>query len=570
MKNTILSLLLIAYFIGDICAQPWFKRVDSVTVKLDTSGNIIYPWAGGLNYCQFSEIDLNLDGIKDLFVFDRTGNKITTFLNNGTSGMVDYVFAPQYRGKFPQLSEWALLADYNCDGRADIFTYSKIGGGIDIYRNDSDPINGLVFTLTYLQVKSDYHPNVVNLYVSSVDIPAISDIDNDGDLDVVTFSIFGTFMEFHKNMSKELKGNCDTMAFQLASSCWGNFTENSFDNKVNLNQSCKVSNYSPDQVDPSQVMHTGACELCFDADGDGDKEIVLGGVGYNNLTLATNGGTPNSANMVSQNPAYPPSTPVNLAVFPCAFYLDADNDGLKDLIISPNAANASENFTSVLMYKNTGSSNAVDFTFQKNNFLQDQMIDVGEGAYPIFFDYDGDGLQDLLVANADYYSTLTLKSSITLFKNTGTLTKPSFQLITRDYANIQSYNLRSIVPAFGDIDGDNDLDMILGNNQGNLQYFANSPLGAVANFPTLTPNYKDNMGAVIDVGNFAAPQLIDVDRDGKLDLIIGNSAGKIFYYRNTGTKKCSYFYSCNIKFWRSKRSTQKHLFNYRIQHTLYV
>ena len=28
------------------------------------------PWTGGLNFTQFSNIDLNLDGIQDLFIFD--------------------------------------------------------------------------------------------------------------------------------------------------------------------------------------------------------------------------------------------------------------------------------------------------------------------------------------------------------------------------------------------------------------------------------------------------------------------------------------------------------------------
>ena len=42
-----------------------------------------------MNFCQFSKIDLNQDGIDDLFIFDKSGkngtvngNRITTFLFN--------------------------------------------------------------------------------------------------------------------------------------------------------------------------------------------------------------------------------------------------------------------------------------------------------------------------------------------------------------------------------------------------------------------------------------------------------------------------------------------------------
>ncbi|MBL7893127.1 MAG: VCBS repeat-containing protein [Bacteroidia bacterium] len=543
MKKSVV-LLFGMCLIMTIKAQPWFNRVDSVPVRIGST-DVLFPWAGGLNYCQFSQIDLNQDGIKDLFVFDRTGFKVSTFINKGTSNAVDYVFAPQYRDKFPAFEEWVLLADYNCDGKEDIFAYTN--GGMKVYRNDSDLGNGLKFTLITPLLLSHYHPNNYNLYVSSVDIPAISDIDGDGDLDIVTMSIMGTFMEYHQNKSKEIKGNCDTLAFELATTCWGNFAENSFDNKVNLNLSCKVKEYAPDQK-PPHLLHSGSCQVCLDIDGDGDKEIVIGGISATNLTLVVNGGTPTSAKMTSQDAAYPPSSPVNMTIFPCAFYLDVDNDGLNDMLVSPNAANASENFTSVLLYKNTGSTNSVTFTFQKNSFLQDEMIDVGEGAYPVFFDYNGDGLKDLLVGNYKYYTSSTLQSKMALFKNTGTITKPSFELVTRDYANLGPLNIINMIPAFGDLDGDGDLDMIIGDSFGKLYYFTNTPVAGVASFALTTSSVKDNAGTIIDVGGYAAPQLIDVDRDSKLDIIIGSSSGKLAYYRNTGTVNSPVFTKISVAF----------------------
>src|SRR3970040_1526472 len=63
-----------------IFAQPGFRRTDTVQV-VQNSVTLKNPWVGGHNSCQFSAIDLNFDNIKDLFVFDRVGNKITTYLN---------------------------------------------------------------------------------------------------------------------------------------------------------------------------------------------------------------------------------------------------------------------------------------------------------------------------------------------------------------------------------------------------------------------------------------------------------------------------------------------------------
>src|SRR5882762_7790342 len=101
-------------FAGEICAQPWFQRNDSVPVTI-SNYTLKLPWAGGLNFCQFYTIDLNQDGIKDLFVFDHCSNsisKISTFINKGTANIPDYVYAPVYREKFPELHDWVIPADY--------------------------------------------------------------------------------------------------------------------------------------------------------------------------------------------------------------------------------------------------------------------------------------------------------------------------------------------------------------------------------------------------------------------------------------------------------------------------
>jgi hypothetical protein len=77
-----------------------FSPDYSVSVKNIDGLEKKFPWVGGFNNAQFSEVDLNGDGLQDLFVFDRAGNKTYTFLNNGTAGTFDYIYAPQFEAVF--------------------------------------------------------------------------------------------------------------------------------------------------------------------------------------------------------------------------------------------------------------------------------------------------------------------------------------------------------------------------------------------------------------------------------------------------------------------------------------
>ncbi|MDQ3047637.1 MAG: T9SS type A sorting domain-containing protein, partial [Bacteroidota bacterium] len=498
--------------------------------------------------------DMNMDGKKDLFIFDKTGNKVRTFINNGTAGSVDYTYDPAYESKFPFMRGWALLADYNCDGKEDIYCYSSAGGGLDIYKNTSSS-SILQFTKVSTLQKSTYYPpsgSFTNLYISIVDIPAISDIDNDGDLDIVTFSIGGTRMEYHKNMSFETYGVCDSLKFQVGNHCWGYAAENALSNDYNLFDTCgsNVSSpelpvYSSDSREPQR--HSGSCQLCIDLNNDGDKDFIAGDISFKTLTMLTNGGTPTDGSFVAIDTAFPENnsstSAVDITIFPCAFYVDVNFDGIKDLIVSPSAPNVSENFNSVIYYKNIGTNSFPAFQFQQSNMLQDNMIDVGEGAYPVFFDYDNDGLKDMFIGNYGYYNTSGYDHQIAQFKNVGTSIAPEFQLITRDYdgfdgtaAPLSSLMIVNMAPSFGDMDADGDADMFIGGYDGKIHYFKNiATSGAIAHFVLTTPNYKNSAGRVIDVGDFATPQIADVDSDGKNDLFIGSRNGKLAYYHHTGS-----------------------------------
>ena len=52
------------------------------------------------------------------------------------------------------------------------------------------------------------------------------DVDNDGDVDILTFSVLGTFIYYYKNHSMENHGVPDSLDYKLQDHCWGKFHEN--------------------------------------------------------------------------------------------------------------------------------------------------------------------------------------------------------------------------------------------------------------------------------------------------------------------------------------------------------
>jgi len=217
--------------------------------------------------------------------------------------------------------------------------------------------------------------------------------------------------------------------------------------------------------------------------------------------------------------------------------VDVDQDGKKDLLISPNQKG--ENYNCIWYYKNYSTPGTADWRFQSDSFLIDQTIDLGTAAYPILYDYNKDGKPDLLIGSDGYYqdSSGKLRSRISYYQNTSTPGNPSFTLQTTDFLNIDSFNFQGVAPAPGDLDNSGVDGLVIGHSDGTLSYFKNiaasSAVQPVWQLAALVLTDVD--GDTINVGGYAAPVIYDVDMDGKKDLVIGNILGTIQYYQNVGT-----------------------------------
>lgn len=503
-----------------------FKFDQSIPVTVEGQ-KLALPWAGGLNAGQYQSIDLNLDGVEDLVVFDRTSNKINCFINEGGT----YVYRPEYAHLFPkEISNWLVLADYNCDGQKDIFTSSVFG--IKVYQGAVQ--NGsITWELVADPIYTVGFAGQVNLQVNVSDIPAIVDVDGDGDLDILVFNFAGAgTIEYHQNQSMEEDSACG-LNFRRATNKWGDFEECTC-GLYALGTSCAALN-GKSMPENQRVMHAGGkALLLLDMDGDGDMEMIFGDEGCYNLAYFENVGSPSVAAFHSAQENFPTEDYPDY-LFPAGYHLDVDNDGVKDLVVAPNIADGVQYgidlSASSWFYKNNGSNDQPDFQLKTKGFLQEKMIDLGENAAPVFADIDNDGLMDMLIGHRGLLREEGFYATLAYYKNVGTKSHPAFSFITSDFLNLSSLGITNLYPGLADINGDGHEDLYFTGtiDQDNTSiYYVLSEEGKISStmpvkiLPvTVTANDK--------------PLLTDLDNDGFAELVLLKSAGRMEYYVFSGS-----------------------------------
>ena len=216
--------------------------------------------------------------------------------------------------------------------------------------------------------------------------------------------------------------------------------------------------------------------------------------------------------------------------FPGAFYVDVDNDGIRDLLVSPLQYQVDTAINNVHYYHNDGKDNSPIFKYKQSDFLQEDEIDLGVQANPAFLDRNGDGVPEFLVV-ATEGDLGEQGNRLVLYQNIGTKGEPVFKMINSDWLSLSKKHYSGLSPTFGDLDGDGLMDLLLGQVDGTLLYFHN--IGN-ASADIFTQEANPFINDSIDVGNWSTPAIADLDKDGTADILVGNESGTLSYYRGLG------------------------------------
>jgi hypothetical protein len=491
-------------------------------------------WAGGMNNPQFASVDLNKDGLTDILVFENGPKRLKTFINHGTKGQPSYKYEPAYEANIPNIDHYMIIQNFNpeCDQIPDLLHYGEDGTGVCYGYYNSN--NQLCFQKTTKVQYTNTLGYPTNIGVGRNSIPSIVDVDYDGDMDILSYESGGTGrVNMYKNLSKENNLPCGQYKFKWWDECWGKFYNTEVDR-------ARVFNITCDNTRKRQKVTDGVHNLTLiDMDGDDDYDALDSRNNSWDIQLVINGKTQYGSaedSMKDQDTLWQTGgKQISNYKFPAAFYVDADGDGVKDIILSPQRA--SENCKVAAVYRNTGTAKNPSFVYQQDDFLAEDMLDIGERSFPAFYDYNKDGKPDLfLCSRGKMDNNGNLVPRLYYFKNTSTSNEPSFTLEDDDFLQIKKLNVAPTGMSFGDINNDGKDDFVLGLLTGELMFYANvAPQANIQPAFTTPLKMNDKANNLLSVFGEAAPAIYDVNRDGKKDLVIGNAGGTLVYYRNVST-----------------------------------
>ncbi len=373
-------------------------------------------------------------------------------------------------------------------------TFDNVGGGAvffsdldndndnDIYLSGVTNALGISYSEIYENNKGTFNKVVACPFDLKTDGTAIAaDIDGDGDLDIIAngsgdrYTRSRFVSQFRTTVVFLNEGNMDFRRVQ--SSSIDNFSNCAFD-------------YA-------------------DIDADSDLDIVIAGQAFNGICakVYTNDGDGNyaeKANFDINGHSFNGS--VNLA--------DIDGDNDNDLLITGTDSD-SEDLYSTVLYTNNGNGE-----FQSVN--NTPFVGVVNST-STFFDMDNDNDLDLLITG----KSESRASDVRLYRNNGT-----GEFAEETETTIEGVSGGSV--AYADIDGDNDIDLVIGGSscerideyntscQYTINIYTNDGLGNFSKVPHHT----------LPVVSYCSILFGDIDNDGDQDLLL---TGKGTYYRKYAT-----------------------------------
>ncbi len=298
---------------------------------------------------------------------------------------------------------------------------------------------------------------------------------------------------------------------------------------------------------PNGYNFNNADAAAVDIDNDGDLDVFVGSeVGL--IRFFRNNGTPTEPFFEFAFGTDNPANGIDVGTNSTPTFADLDNDGDFDMIVGQRYQYQFSPFNNVRFYENTGTPESPVFTVPGGEHPVDNIFSDDYNSHPTFGDLDNDGDLDAFVGglrnttyNPDYRET------IKFWSNDGSLPIAQFSAYEGSANPISIINpefggtLDRAAPTLVDIDNDNDLDLIVGDVNGNIRFFRNDGNTSSPNFATeITGGINPFDG--IDLGTNASTEFADLDGDGDFDMIAGSFGyQRLRYFKNVGTANSAQF-----------------------------
>ncbi len=471
-----LALILVFPFL--LISQPLVYKPHAIGF---TYQNLPNGFAGGIDNPRFQFCDLDYDGDEDLFMVDKEMHLIYYEFKNNK-------FVLNENNNFGLIiGTWFALCDIDSDNDYDFITNSSLADVL-LFKNIGTRSNPKFETLW--TILKDTLGNTLKSEPFSM--PTFADIDGDKDYDFFTGSSAGQ-ITFYQNI-----GTAQNYKFKYIT-----------DKFQDINLQGPAVNKS------NQIKHGASALEFYDADSNSTLDLFWGDYFNKSLYYLKNIGTTTNPKIILSDSTYPKPDSIQTMGFNHVQHVDINSDGKKDLMVG--ALFPTQNSESFIYYRNTQTNKNPSYELVTKEFLQ--MIDVGSRCTPISFDIDNDGDFDFLLGAED--------GSINYLKNIGTKSLPQF--IFESNLKLHLPSTYYTIPTVGDLNNDGIAELIIGNYFGTLLSYQ---IRTTPQVEFVKINFQLD---TLDVGQESAPLIVDLNKDNLLDILVGSSAGKLFYFQNIGS-----------------------------------